>query len=373
MKLKTFLIFIILICLVATVSAVPVSELITESKTWICPQNVFVIQLQMTGGGGGALGGNASIMGYTGFNATLVKHTDVAVIPGASYPIAIGAGSAGYAGSGAVPITLTFTTTGGQTTAFGYTAPGGGGASGTAPSTPNGGNGYFTTTLIAQNGQFGYGNISYSTAGGSGGLGYGAAGGAGGAGGTFGTGGYGGNGASGAVLITYDVDAAPIMFSGTTYDAMSGATLSGVSISIAQNIATATVSSSPSFLIPSSSNLLTGYQTVITASHAGYYTYTYTFTPYVSEYVPLDIPLIPTTFSAGAPGTLSGLVLNQYGTYIASPSVILTNSTGGMLTATTTAKGMWYLTSVPKNTVWTAVASATGYENQTATLYMGNY
>src|SRR5208337_4464206 len=106
MNLKFLGMIILLIgLLVVPIMAIPQTEVIKASQNWVCPTNVFVIQVKMTGGGPGATGGNATMMGYAGYNSTTLTLTDFSVSPEQSYPITIGAGSLGSLGYSTQPLT----------------------------------------------------------------------------------------------------------------------------------------------------------------------------------------------------------------------------------------------------------------------------
>lgn len=366
--------FIILVLLlVPCVSATPVIETVTSSGTWTCPQGVFIIQVKMCGGGGGALGGNQTWNGFAGLNSSLYSYADVPVIPGVVYPITIGAGGIGSVGSSG-SLDYVAGTSGGNTVAFGNTVFGGNGATSGVSRQQRGLDGYGYVTLAKAGGD-GTGNVTYAQAGGAGGIGYGASGGGGGASGYGGTGGYGGQGASGVVEITYDPDASNVLFAGTTYNAQTGAALTGVTGTIAQGSTSVSINTGggSTFSVLSSNGIITGTSVTITMTKAGYYTYTYTFVPYISEIIPLNIGLIPTTFNIYANGTISGLTLNQYGSIIPSASIAMVNATGSILSTTSSSGGMYYFQNVQKNTIWASTASKSGYANTSTTFYVGDY
>lgn len=165
----------------------------TESVNFVAPDNVIgKIHVMLFGGGGG--GGGTSSQYYHGGGGGGGGHmveTDVAVNPGQSYPIIIGAG--GSPGTSAKNATAGGK--GGSTTAFGLTAEGGdGGGGGTSSGAGRGGDG--GTGGAGGSMDITYGNGKTGPAGGNGSYG------GGGAGGTMGGGGsdyycYGGNGGNG--------------------------------------------------------------------------------------------------------------------------------------------------------------------------------
>lgn len=365
---------IALLIIISVVSATPVVVTITETGTWTCPQNVFIIQVKMLGGGSGGLGGNQTWNGYGGKNATLYTYTDVAVVPDTAYPITIGQGGLGTVGSSG---TLDYLASGagGDTSAFGNSVFGAAGV--TAAITPRQQRGYdgYGSVLLAMSGGDGTGNVTWAQGGGAGGLGYGASGGGGGSSGYGGVGGYGGQGAPGMVEITYDPDASNVLFAGTTYNAQTGATITGVTGAIAQGTATVAIDTGvgSTFSILSSNGIVTGRSVTVNMSKAGYYDYTNTFIPYVSEIIPLNVALIPTSFSTTANGTISGITMDQYGSFIPLASITMTNSSGGLLSTTSTSGGFWYFQNVPKNTQWYATASAAVHNDSYAVFNMGDY
>ena len=368
-------IFLIVLLLIAPAMATPETVPITTSQNWVCPTNVFIIQVKMTGGGPGATGGNATMMGYSGKNSTTLTLTDVSVTPGQSYPIVIGAGTIGSLGYSNQPLTNdnSFTSMGGTTTAFGNSVTGGGGAVFSVPRSPNGGNGYLSVN-IATDGQDGYGNVSYATKGGTAGLGYGAAAGAGGMGGIGGTGGSGGNGAGGVVEITYDTDYSSVLIAGTVVDAMTDSPISDVSVNFVQLASSFTSHSDGSGQFSlSAGKLSTGYSLSETISKSGYYTETFSFVPYIGQVIPQNVALIPTTFNRGANGTISGLIRDQVGISIPNVLVSMTNTTGGTLSMTTGTTGFYYFQNVPRLSTWNAVFSAVGHANSSRTFDMGWY
>lgn len=369
-----FLTSLVLMVCIPTAFAAPTVEYITSTQQWTCPQNIFIIQAKVVGSGAGGSGGNRSIIGPAGRNATTVYVSDYPVVPGQQYLITIG--TPGIGGLSPDESTGSFPPSAGagghDTTAFGATGVGQSGGNYLAPASPNALPGY-GSVVLATNGQDGYGSAT-STIGGYGGVGYGAGGGGGGYGGVGGHGGNGGNGAPGVVEITYDIDASNVLFAGTTYDAITGATVSGASVVLVQGTKTVNANVVGStFSVPSSAGLRTGYSTTQTVTKAGYYTHTFTFVPYVSEIVPQNIGLIPTTFDRSANGTISGIVMNQYGSTLDSASITLTNSTGGVLSTTSTTRGFYSFLLVPKMTTWAAVASKTGYANSSTVFEMGYY
>ncbi len=372
---KRFLIIMLLIaCLLPAASAIPTVVTISETGTWTCPQNVFIVQIKITGAGGGGLGGNQTWNGYAGMNGTTWYYSDVAVVPDTVYPITIGSGGLGSVGSSG---TLDYVSgsAGGDTTAFGHTIFGGSGATAfISPRQQRGLDGYGYVTLATSGGD-GTGNVTYAQAGGAGGIGYGASGGGGGMGGIGGTGGFGGKGAPGAVEITYDPEAANVLFAGTTYDADTGVALTGVTGTISQASTSVAINTGggSTFSVLSSSGIITGRTVTISMSKSGYHTYTNSFIPYVSEIIPINIPLIPATFDVNASGTISGLTLNQYGSMIPSVEITMTNSSGGLLSTTSTSGGFWYFQNVPKNTRWYASANATAHNESYKTFNVWGY
>lgn len=168
-------------------------SIFTESVNFVAPDNVIgKIHVMLFGGGGG--GGAVSNQNYHGSGGGGGGHmveTDVAVNPGQSYPIVIGAG--GVPGSSTENATAGGK--GGSTTAFGFAAEGGDGGGGGSSSGPGrGGDG-------GTGGGGGYINVSNGN-GKTGGAGGNGSYGGGGAGGTMGGGGssyysYGGNGGNG--------------------------------------------------------------------------------------------------------------------------------------------------------------------------------
>jgi len=370
---------LVLMCVIASmsiVSAVPVTEQITTSQYWTAPTNVFVIQAYIVGGGGGGSGGNRSIRGPAGTNSTTISLVNYPVVPGQRYYITIGTGGIG----GSSPderVTQTPPGIGAQglpSTAFGVTNAYAGGGYYLIPKSPNGVNG-FSSEQVATNGEDGYGSTT-STIGGTAGIGYGAPGGGGGSGGTGGHGGYGGNGANGVVQITYDIDASDILFSGTTYNALTGAVLPSTTIVFSQGSTSYSVTSSGStgvFTVPSSVGISTGYSVTETVSKTGYYTETFSFIPYVSQIIPQRVALIPTTFARGDPGTISGIIRDQYGSSISTVDVSMLSTNGSTLSMTSTTAGMYYFTGVPALTTWDATFTKTGYANVTSVFDMGYY
>ncbi len=372
-------IFLILsLCLiVSSVSAIPVTETITESQYWTCPTNVFVGQIKIVGAGGGALGGNGTWTGYGGYNGTMITLADYPLVPGQRYYLDIGVGGLGAKGQySTTSMDYLQGKAGTATTAFGHTATPGYSVTTTLPRNIVGGSGFLTDALIGTAGLQGYGNITYSSYGGNPGPGYGAGAGGGGLGGLYGYGGDGGNGAGGAVQITYDIDSSDMMVAGITYDAYTGAILPSVTVAFSQGTTSYSVTSDGStgaFSIPSSIGLSTGYTITETVSKTGYYTESFTFVPYVSEVVPQSLSLIPTTFNKYANGTISGIARNQYGSSIPSFDITMTNSTGGVLSMTGTTAGMYYFQNVPKLSTWNAVVTKAGYANASTTFEMGYY
>lgn len=375
-KRNIFLIFSLCL-IISSVSAIPVTETITESQYWTCPTNVFVGQIKIVGAGSGALGGNGTWAGYGGFNGTMITLSDYPLVPGQRYYLDIGVGGLGAKGQySTTSMDYLQGKAGTETTAFGYTATPGYSVTTTLPRNIVGGSGYLTDALIGTAGLQGYGNISYSSYGGNPGPGYGAGGGGGGLGGLYGYGGDGGNGAGGAVQITYDIDSSDMMVAGTTYNAQTGAILPSVTVAFSQGTTSYSVTSDGStgaFSIPSSIGLSTGYTITETISKTGYYTESFTFVPYVSEVVPQSLSLIPTSFNKYANGTISGITRDQYGSSISSVSISMTNSTGGVLSTTGTSGGMYYFTNVPKMSTWYATATKSGYSNISTTFVMGYY
>ena len=85
------------------------TEIITSTREWVCPAGVTAIEVFLVGGGGG---GATSVSAYDGYNGVYrysdgpggggggVTKNDIAVTPGNSYTVTIGAGgSTGSAGS----------------------------------------------------------------------------------------------------------------------------------------------------------------------------------------------------------------------------------------------------------------------------------
>lgn len=138
--------------------------IITTSGNWVCPTGVTQIDVLIIGGGGGGeygSGGNGS--GGDGGGGGQVLRKVVAVTPGTSYPITIGAAGAGMPMGGG----SSGGSAGGSTTAFGFTAVGGLRA-GNQVTHQNGGHGAFsqqvgTGLAVATpagdggSGRFGYG------------------------------------------------------------------------------------------------------------------------------------------------------------------------------------------------------------------------
>lgn len=73
----------------------------TSNDTWICPENVFNILIELIGGGGGGAGGDwdaISGAGGKGGSSGARVFVNVAVTPGETYTIEIGSGGAGGTG-----------------------------------------------------------------------------------------------------------------------------------------------------------------------------------------------------------------------------------------------------------------------------------
>jgi hypothetical protein len=375
-NLKTTFLIISLFLLVSLASAIPVTETITESGYFTAPTNVFVGQIKLVGGGGGALGGNGTWTGYGGYNATMVSLSDFPLVPGQRYYLSIGTGGLGAKGQySTTSMDYLQGKAGTATTAFGYTATQGFSVTTTLPRNIVGGAGFLTESQLATSGLQGYGS-STASYGGSGGMGYGAGGGGGGSGGSGGYGGDGGTGASGVVQITYDIDASDMMISGTTYNAQTGAVLPSVTVALSQGSTSYSVTSDGStgaFNIPSSIGISTGYTITEIVSKSGYYSEEFSFVPYVSQVVPQRLSLIPTTFNKYANGTISGIFRDQYGSSISTVSLTMTNTTGGTLSTTSTTAGFYFFNNVPKMSTWNAVATKTGYANVSHVFEMGYY
>ena len=109
---------------------------ITSSQTWIVPPELQgkTVDVYLVGGGAGGRGGqqNAGGAGGGGGYCKLVKNI---VLSAASYPLTIGIGGTGGAGSGGLG------TDGGPTSGFGVTVNGGKAFTSTPPSPPSGGSG----------------------------------------------------------------------------------------------------------------------------------------------------------------------------------------------------------------------------------------
>ena len=169
-------------------------SIITESTNFVAPDAIVgKIHVMLFGGGGGS-GGNStsSYCGGGGGGGGHMVEADIAVTPGQTYPIVIGAG--GSAGTSAA--TGTSGGKGGSTTAFGLVAEGGtGGGGATSSAAGKGGDG-------GTGGGGGYLSVSESLNGKAAGAGGKGSYGGGGAGGTLGGGGKyvytkGGNGGNG--------------------------------------------------------------------------------------------------------------------------------------------------------------------------------
>jgi hypothetical protein len=337
------------------------------------------------------MGGNATHVGYSGYNGTTIYLTDYPLVPGQRYPIVIGNGgraTPGYSTSAvfvgpSVAYSATphyWETSNGETTttAFGVIPTAGTGASLLMETfskgyAVNGWPGYGSYIQTPSGGD-GFGSLTYSY-GGLPGVGFGAGGPGGGMGGVGGTGGNGVPGAKGGVTITYDTDSSENMVSGSTVNAITNAALASTTILFTQGQLSFSVTSDGSglFTVPSSTGLKTGYTITETISKAGYYTETFSFVPYVSQVIPQKISLIPTTFNKYADGTISGIFRDQYGSSISTVSLVMTNTTGGTLSTTSTTAGFYYFDNVPKMSTWNAVATKTGYANVSHVFEMGYY
>ena len=208
------------------------STAFTSSGSWTCPQGVTTIQVEAYGGGGGGgYGGTANKNGGGGGGGGgYSKLTGVAVIPGTTYTITVGAGGSAGASSnggnggtstatfGATSITATGGNGGqsnangraggtggignngtGGTGGTGVNGTGSGGGGGAAGTTGNGGNGALPTAGTSGGGMAGAGGAgsTSNTAAGTIGANYGGGGG----GGTRNS--VGGAGAGGYILISY--------------------------------------------------------------------------------------------------------------------------------------------------------------------------
>lgn len=388
---KYFFVLLLLSLLMTGVCAIPVTVYITESGDWVCPTNVFVGQITVTAPGGGGMGGNATHVGYSGYNGSTVYLTDYPLVPGQRYPIVIGNGGRATPGYSTSPVfagpSVAYSatphyweTSNGEvtTTAFGVTPVAGTGASLLMETfskgyAVNGWTGYGSYIQTLPGGD-GFGSLTYSL-GGLSGVGFGAGGPGGGMGGVGGTGGNGVPGANGGVTITYDTDSSENMVSGSTYNAQTGAVLPTTTILFSQGQLSFSVTSDGSglFTVPASTGLKTGYTVTETVSKTGYYTETFTFIPYVSQIIPQRLSLIPTTFNRGANGTISGIIRDQYGSSIGTVDVSMTSTTGSTLSMTSTSAGMYYFTGVPALTTWDATFTKTGYANVTSVFDMGKW
>lgn len=129
-------------------------QYITASTTFVVPDFIYKLKIEAFGAGGGGCAWNAaSVFGGGGGGA--YGCSIVAVTPGQSIPIVIGAAGAGGAGSGGASGAA-----GGSTTILGGTAGGGGGST----STVSGAGGTATGFQINLNGQYGQFNATGSAA-----------------------------------------------------------------------------------------------------------------------------------------------------------------------------------------------------------------
>lgn len=129
----------------------------TSNDTWVCPSNVTAVELVGVAGGGGGGGGQNSIVGAAGKGGGggAFKKSIVAVTPGLTYTITIGAagaaGEIGAAGGDGSATTFAQGATTLFTTAYGA---GGGTYDGSAGA---GGSGSITSTVLGVSGDSGSG------------------------------------------------------------------------------------------------------------------------------------------------------------------------------------------------------------------------
>lgn len=184
---------------------------------WKAPDDVRLIELDLFGGGGGGGSANGSGTGGGGGGGGAHCYAQVAVTPGVSYDILIGAGDAGgnsgssgvgtNGGSTTVTIGATTYTAGGGTAGTRGSSGGAGGAGGTASNgdfnTSGTAGGSGTSAPLAGDGGYAGFLSSYATTGASGTVGFnGPLAGGGGSGGRTSTNAA-GNGHDGAVLIRW--------------------------------------------------------------------------------------------------------------------------------------------------------------------------
>jgi len=120
------------------VSNAPPGEAVFQSpgtSTWVAPSGVVIVSVVCVGGGG-ASGKGTNFFGAGGAGGGLAYKNNVTVVPGTSYTVTVGAGGAGYSGSGVAG----------------------------SLSSANGGNSGFLTT-VAGGGQHGGGNGNITTSG----------------------------------------------------------------------------------------------------------------------------------------------------------------------------------------------------------------
>lgn len=154
---------------------VPTRNVFLSSGTFTPPPGVTSVSALIVGGGGGGGGGGPRQGGAGGGGAGRVRFIEnITVSPGSSYPIVVGAGGVGGSGVNLA----TRGGNGGNSSAFGYTAEGGGGGGGgSTPGTggengANGGSGGGGHSGVA-NGAGGYGGTAVGAGGNAGGRGNG--------------------------------------------------------------------------------------------------------------------------------------------------------------------------------------------------------